>query len=48
MSDDEDELATAPVLDAAEQPQEELSQPEPAEISQSIVLVEEVDIQRNE
>ena len=44
VSDDEDELAVAPVSDAAEQPSEEPSQPELAEISQSIVLVEEVDI----
>ncbi|PIL34187.1 hypothetical protein GSI_03898 [Ganoderma sinense ZZ0214-1] len=44
VSDDEDELAVAPVSDAPEQAQEEPSQTEPVEISQSIVLVEEVDI----
>ncbi|KAI1796435.1 P-loop containing nucleoside triphosphate hydrolase protein [Ganoderma leucocontextum] len=48
MSDDEDEMSQAPATDGAAQLQEkptiEPSKPELAQISQSIVLVEEVDI----
>lgn len=43
VSDDEGEVPQAPVTDPAPQPQEELAM-ESVEISQSIVLVEEVDI----